>query len=216
MRAKGRQAKVRIFVDFWNLSVGWRDITKALPEKNLDWAKLPSVILEHLDDILPLRSIDKELRSIKVYASAKPADFMISPNTTQLEIDEEERRLRWLTNYVDQLTGYTVDVSSQSRRSVPCHVCSRDTGHYVEQGVDTKMAIDLVALASRDLYDIAVLVTDDQDLIPSIQCVQDALDKQVVHLGFEKDNKGRKISNSVRNEAWGHLFLDNMLSSIAV
>lgn len=204
-------AKVRVFVDFWNFSKSWKDLTKVLPEKNLDWAALPAAIIEQLDEIAPLRRTRKEFRGIKVYASTKPPEFLFDNNISQSEFMDEERRNSWLRNTLDQLTSYTVDISTQARREVACGFCNKDTGHYVEQGVDTKMAIDLVSLASRDLYDIAVLITDDTDLIPSIQCVQDALDKQVIHLGFDT-----KTRNDVKNEAWGHLFIDNMLSDIVV
>jgi uncharacterized LabA/DUF88 family protein len=203
-------SRVRIFMDFWNFSKNWRDLTKVLPEKNLDWSIFPAIIVEHLDQIAPLKRSSKELRAVKVYASSKPSDFCLDDDVTRGDVMDEHRRNIWLREYLDQLTSYTVDISTQLRRTVSCSVCNKDTGHYVEQGVDTKMAIDLVALASRDLYDIAVLITDDTDLIPSIQCVQDALDKQIIHVGF--DNKKR---NDVKNEAWGHLFIDDMLSDIA-
>ena len=41
-------------------------------------------------------------------------------------------------------------------------------GHWHEKGVDVKIATDLVALAYRDEYDTAVLVSGDGDLAPAV------------------------------------------------
>jgi hypothetical protein len=208
MRTSFSIAKVRIFIDFWNFSRNWQHLTGSLPEDNLDWAALPIAILEHLDAIPHMRNIRKELRSVKVFASVKPIEYFQKDGISKNEIEDERRLQKWLQDDLDQLTSYTVDITANSNRSIRCDVCESETDLFFEQGVDTKIAIDLVSLASRDLYDIAVLVTDDHDLVPSTQCVQDALDKQIVHLGF-KDQK-----TDVRLEAWGHLFIDDMLSSI--
>jgi len=201
-------AKVRVFMDYWNFAINWRDLTGKTPDKNLNWEKLPFAILDGLDAIPHLRNIRKELRGLKVYAAVKPCDH--ADDTFNSDEMEEERRFQtWLQHDLDQISGYTVDITTKSNTPLLCSVCNNNTVHFIEQGVDTKIAIDLVSLASRDLYDIAVLVTDDQDLVPSTQCVQDSIDKHVVHLGF----KERK--SPVRLETWGHLFVENMLSSIA-
>lgn len=204
-----KSSRVRVFIDYWNLANNWNSFTGHFPDKNMDWGALPSSILDALDDIPQLRNTTKDLRGVKVYASSLP--ILISK---EMGFDEEERlredvRLKdWLQNDLDQLTAFTVDITQRSDRPLRCDVCKADNSHFVEQGVDTKIAIDLVSLASGDLYDIAVLVTNDGDLIPSMQCVQDTLDKQVVHLGF------REMKTDVRKESWGHLYFDNLLADI--
>jgi uncharacterized LabA/DUF88 family protein len=202
-------------MDFWNFARDWRKLTRELPDRNFNWKEFPSLVMEELDSIRPLRSVGKELRAVKVYASTKPPEYMFQDGIDRASIDDEELRRKWLTDDLDQITSYTVDISSQTDRTIRCDKCSHSNIDYTEQGIDTKIAIDLVALASRNLYDIAVLVTDDTDLIPSIQCVQNALDKQVVHLGFEQvTQSGKRTKNLVRNEAWSHLFIDSMLGSL--
>ncbi len=203
-----RTARVRIFMDYWNFARNWKDLTGHLPDKNLSWKDLPLSILEGLDGISHLRNSRKELRAVKIYASVKPYDTNGDGFLDDQEIAEEQRMQSWFQDELDQFTAYTVDVSHRSNSPLTCKVCGNNNSNFVEQGIDTKIAIDLVALASRDLYDIAVLVTDDSDLVPSTQCVQDTIDKQVVHLGF-RDKK-----SDVRIEAWGHLFIDDMLAEI--
>lgn len=211
MRSSARRpARIRIFLDYWNFAGNWKGMTGYHPDKNLDWSAFPQAILDALDEIPHLRNLEKELRAIKVYTSVRPpaeADEDIDLSE-ELRLEEERRLQGWFQNQLDQLTAYTVDITPRSDAPLRCDVCNCQNPNFVEQGVDTKIAIDLVALASSDLYDIAVLVTDDGDLVPSTQCVQDSIDKQVVHLGF------RDLKSDVRTEAWGHLFVDDMRSDI--
>jgi uncharacterized LabA/DUF88 family protein len=201
-------ARIRIFMDYWNFAKNWQELTGHLPDKNLSWKDLPLSIIDGLDEISHLRHSKKELRAVKVYASVKPCDQNGDGFLDEQEIAEERRMQSWFQDELDQFTAYTVDITSRSNSPLNCKFCGSNNSNFVEQGIDTKIAIDLVSLASRDLYDIAVLITDDSDLVPSTQCVQDTIDKQVVHLGF-RDKK-----SDVRTEAWGHLFIDDMLSEV--
>ena len=50
--------------------------------------------------------------------------------------------------------------------------------------LDTHMAIDLIGDATFDVYDIAVIVSEDSDFVPAVDFVQEMRYKQVVHVGF--------------------------------
>jgi uncharacterized LabA/DUF88 family protein len=52
-----------------------------------------------------------------------------------------------------------------------------------EKAVDVKLATDLIVL--RDIYDVAVIVSGDQDYVPAVQVVKDA-GKTVVNVAFER------------------------------
>jgi len=54
---------------------------------------------------------------------------------------------------------------------------------YHEKGVDVKMAIDLLVGAYDNLYDTAILISSDTDLIPAIKKVKH-LSKKVEYIGF--------------------------------
>lgn len=43
----------------------------------------------------------------------------------------------------------------------------------VEKGVDVKLAVDMVASAHKDLYDLAILVSGDGDFADAVQTVKD-------------------------------------------
>jgi len=59
----------------------------------------------------------------------------------------------------------------------------KNDGIYHEKGVDVKMAVDLLVGAYEDIYDTAILVSSDTDLIPAIQKVK-YLGKEVEYIGF--------------------------------
>ncbi len=211
-RIQGMRPRVRVFVDYSNFKENWRIATKRMPHENLVWSEFPSTIIEHLSRLEHVPST-LEMRAIKIYASVRPTN----PSSRRREDRDENSFGQWLQEELDQLPGYTVDISARVNNPVVCDRCDGSVDHYVEQGVDTKIAIDLVALATRDLYDIAVLVTDDSDLVPSTRVVQGALDKHIVHLGFapkQKNIRKEHKKEDLRAAAWAHLLLDDMLPDL--
>jgi uncharacterized LabA/DUF88 family protein len=54
---------------------------------------------------------------------------------------------------------------------------------YHEKGVDVKIAVDLLVGAYDDIYDTAILLSSDTDLIPAIQKVKH-LGKKIEYIGF--------------------------------
>lgn len=43
----------------------------------------------------------------------------------------------------------------------------------VEKGIDVRIAIDMVSLAYTQAYDVAILVSNDADLVPAVEKVKD-------------------------------------------
>lgn len=58
-----------------------------------------------------------------------------------------------------------------------------------EYGVDSNIACQMLLGAFKDHYDIAVLVSNDQDFIPAIELVQNSYGKKIYHLGPGKHLK---------------------------
>jgi uncharacterized LabA/DUF88 family protein len=185
--------RVRVFVDHANFDCAWK---REAGRSELDWAKLPTVIMERLSDIQYLHGTEIEHRGTTVYASTHP-------RPSKADIEDE----RWLRFTLDQLPGYTVKFSP---RQLQKGKCSRghETSHWVEKGVDTKIACDMLAAAIRDAYDVAVIVSNDADLIPSIECVQDVLDRRVVHAGLGD------ACQYIRSAAWGHIALSHSINDL--
>jgi uncharacterized LabA/DUF88 family protein len=53
-----------------------------------------------------------------------------------------------------------------------------------EKTLDTRIATDLIGDATFEVYDVALLVTEDSDFIPAVEFVQEMRGKHVVHVGF--------------------------------
>ncbi len=59
----------------------------------------------------------------------------------------------------------------------------KSDGSYHEKGVDVEIAVDLVTGAYEDLYDTAILISSDTDLLPAIKIAR-GKGKKVEYVGF--------------------------------
>lgn len=59
----------------------------------------------------------------------------------------------------------------------------KSDNHYHEKGVDVQIAVDLLIGAYEDLWDMAILVSSDTDLLPAIKKIRQ-LGKTVEYIGF--------------------------------
>lgn len=59
-----------------------------------------------------------------------------------------------------------------------------DDGDIREKGVDVKLSLDLAIGAVDDLYDTAIVISSDTDLIPAMKYVKNAKKKNVEYIGF--------------------------------
>ena len=202
--------RVRVFLDHWEFSEAWKEITgnNLALERDFEsvlWDKLPQALLDHLDEMDYLAGAPKEMRAVDVYAS------LPCTNT-----EKEQKLRRWLNDTLDQVPGYTVHVGNRKPDPRNCKGCGKPINIEVEKGIKTKVACDLLSLAMKDAYDVGILVMDDPELIPSIQCVQEILDKQVIHVGMERPELplARQHGSQVRSAAWGHILLESLVPSI--
>jgi uncharacterized LabA/DUF88 family protein len=187
--------RIRIFVDHANFDISWKEAMQQSGAR-FAWEEFPKVLVNHLISAAYVKAGEVDLRGITVYAS-------LHPKPAQKDLNFEH----WLKNGLDQLPGYTVKCSYRQEQNGRCNQ-GHTTKSFVEKGVDTKIVCDMMALAMRDLYEVGVVVSNDSDLVPSIECLQDILDRQIVHVGFK--NSGQLI----RSAAWSHLLLDEMVNEL--
>ncbi len=69
------------------------------------------------------------------------------------------------------------------------------SNRYHEKGVDVLMAVDLLAGAYEDLYDTAILVSSDTDLIPALDKARSE-GKKVEYIGFSHNPSYALIAHS--------------------
>ena len=71
----------------------------------------------------------------------------------------------------------------------------KSDGVYHEKGVDVKIAVDLLVGAYENMYDTAILISSDTDLIPAIQKVKH-LGKKIEYIGFSHKPSYGLIKNA--------------------
>ena len=71
-----------------------------------------------------------------------------------------------------------------------------DGGRIREKGVDVKLSVDLVIGAADNLYDTAIVISSDTDLIPAIKYVRGAKSKAVEYIGFGSSSSLGMIKES--------------------
>lgn len=96
--------------------------------------------------------------------------------TCRLPPDAEEPQRKSQESFLSALqrTPYLeVRFGRLVRREVHCNACGDRHQRYQEKGVDMRIGVDMLALASKNLYDVAVLVTGDGDLVEAVRAVKD-------------------------------------------
>lgn len=71
------------------------------------------------------------------------------------------------------------------KRENQCEACGDKRSRYQEKGVDMRIGVDMLAAASKGLYDVAILVSGDGDLVEAVKAVKD-LGKHVELATFPK------------------------------
>ncbi len=173
--------RVHTFVDFWNyqLSMKQRDSTF-----RTDWKAFPKILTREAIKIVDQTALPI-YAGMNVYGSydkSKQADGGLH---------------RWATNTLDTFPGVNAFFKPRTKkRSFPicpscqtqtetCHSCGSDIRGTEEKGVDTRIATDLIHYAWEGSYDVAVLVSSDQDFVPAAEILQ-AKGIKVIHAGFPK------------------------------
>jgi uncharacterized LabA/DUF88 family protein len=55
------------------------------------------------------------------------------------------------------------------------------------KGVDINIVCHMMHNAFQDNYDVAILISDNEEFVPAVEMVQDEFGKQVYHIGFSAD-----------------------------
>ncbi len=91
------------------------------------------------------------------------------PHADQTARDGQQRFINAMNRvpYLEIRFGRIVE------REDECKSCNAKHKRWQEKGVDMRIGVDMLALASKDNYDEAILVTGDGDLREAVQAVKD-------------------------------------------
>jgi hypothetical protein len=195
--------RTRVFIDFWNFTLNWRDRTSGA---RIDWPAVPRVLLDEARKKFEVAGITDGLRleETLVYASYATTDKKLSG---------------WLDSFLDRQPSFNVKkrVRKAKRRAVHCTGCGLDNEKCQgcgepftwapEKGVDTAIVTDLLSLAGEDAYDVAVLLSSDADFVPAVEWIQ-ARGRKVINATWA--NHGFDLKKS----CWAEIELDAVIPSI--
>ncbi len=100
--------------------------------------------------------------------------------------NQMEQRFRWWTSIQNNIS--TEHEAIEFRRAGSISYNLFDETFRQEKAVDVNLATDLLTLS--DIYDVAVIVSGDQDYVPAVQVIKDR-GKKVVNIAFE--TRGGKL-----------------------
>ncbi|MEW5825485.1 MAG: NYN domain-containing protein [Candidatus Bipolaricaulota bacterium] len=111
----------------------------------------------------------------------------------------------FLTN-LNLRTGFFVQREPRVRRTAKCRHCNRGRNYWTEKRVDTRLVADMIHYAAVDAYDVAVLFSGDQDLVPAVDAAK--------HLGrrvYVATWSQRGLSRELRACCFGEIWLEDGL-----
>lgn len=201
---KDEYMKVIVFVDFWNLQLGWNEYhrktgaTKTVP---IPWEnKLPQVLVNKIGN-------GATYAGTHVYASINP-------------MNPKDRSLNSFLQQMDLFPGYKVLVKERKpakpikcsndgcrKEIIECPHCAKKLIRTVEKGVDTSIAIELFHYALDNIYDTAVLISNDEDFVPAIEFIQ-RRGNHIIHAGFK--NQGF----AVKKACWSHINFEDIMPEL--
>ena len=71
-----------------------------------------------------------------------------------------------------------------------------------EKGIDVMIATDLIVGAVEDMYDTAIIISSDADLLPAIQWVRSKKEKKIEYIGFsilDEKNPTKPLQSMISN-----------------
>ena len=197
----GPRYRVRVFVDFWNFTLLMSSEEQGF---STDWRKLGPVLTRMAAEVINPEAVG-EYQGLNFYGSYDPAS------------EHGKKRHRWAVNIISKFPGVTVSIVPRKRKLSPpkcpvCHnevttctdlSCGADMRGTEEKGVDVRMATEMVSLAWANNYDVAVLVSSDQDFVPVAEFLETKGIK-VIHGAFPP--KGAQLTQ----KCWGSINLPDI------
>jgi uncharacterized LabA/DUF88 family protein len=95
-------------------------------------------------------------------------------------------------------TGYFVRREPRVRRTSTCKSCGTTGEYFTEKRVDTRLVAEMIQLAAVGAYDVACLLSGDDDFLPAVQSVG-ALGKQVYLATWP----GQGVARELRANSFG-------------
>src|SRR5882672_10870184 len=107
--------------------------------------------------------------------------------------------------------GYFVKREPRVRRNGRCPACGGDYEYTTEKRVDTRLVADIIQYAAIGAFDVAVLVSGDDDFVPAVEAVN-ALGRQVWVATWSAE----ELSKDLRVRCFGQIHLSDGIAAFRV
>ena len=179
-----------VFIDYWNLQLSLQHedakeqgVQGNTHRFNVDWFNIGSKITQQAENSLKGTGVETSLsyQETRIYTSADPND--------------NGKFKKWVNNTLNRQPGirtFCLDRKPKRHNNcAKCHEpidqcphCNEPIKATQEKGVDTLLVTDLLTLGLDNSYDIAILISQDSDMKPSVEHLsQKGL--KVIHAGIK-------------------------------
>ncbi len=116
--------------------------------------------------------------------------------------------------YIKVLKHKNVDVilGKFKRKSLRCKKCKQKYQTFEEKRTDVNIAIHVIRDAYKDIYDTAIIVSGDTDLIPAIKMLKEDFPSKQIGVVFPYGRKNLELEKNVNFSR--KIFLEDMEKSI--
>jgi uncharacterized LabA/DUF88 family protein len=179
--------------------INWSALPQVLMEETGEWAskarKSPQALVYRGTSVYGtlfqedyFKLLETMLRLEQSQPDKLPLPIRLRKETVERWREENEAHRNELMRTIQQELGYTmVPILRRTPREDQLTSCNFTSGGIPiapEKMLDTHIATDLIGDATFDVYDIALLVSEDSDFVPAVDFVQEMRNKVVVHVGF--------------------------------
>ena len=187
--------RVMAFIDGSNFFGSCRDFRPGL---KIDFEKLSQALVKHCGG--------DQYQGTYYYGSYPPT----TPDTSEADKKRLEKQFRFF-EALDYLIGFTVRKFPRKTRQAKCGSCGTPVKYTIEKGLDSSIVTEMLSLAWEDAYDVAVLVSDDADLVPAVQFLN-RIGKKVYHAYFTTLKRGHEL----RKACFGQIALEGIIDEVTI
>lgn len=197
-----------VFIDYWNFQINWNRQAR----RRCDYQRLPGALVQEAAGVISSvesRTDTISLVETRLYASVDSRS------------QKDQQLKKWLTNTVNLMSSYRVDVRTRHTQTKPvfCRNCRTDTNlcpscqtpfvRSVEKGVDAAIVTDMLLSAQKGLMDVAVIASSDADLVPAVLALSDH--------GIRTVNAAwKRQGHELAKTCWGSFYVDEIAQSIVL
>lgn len=162
--------RVIVYIDGFNLYFGMKDAGF----NHCKWLNISKLINSYLTD-------NQQLIEIKYFTS---------------RVTNNPKKQRRQTIYIEALetTGIKVVYGLYKAKSIECENCGHLWSISNEKMTDVNIATHLIIDAFQDIYDTAILVSGDSDLVPPIKAVHKNFPKKAVSVFFPPSRHNNSVA----------------------